>query len=123
MPNHVFKRFTDDYYRLINQTGVKQAQPKEEGNEKFNTCWDGAVSPDGEFYFSLSSEAGRSEHAKLNRYDFDKVEIVDCFHARDLILPNERRLPASKLHTSINFLNDGRVICTTHSTDRAHQHR
>lgn len=55
MPNYVFKRFTDDYYRLINQTGVKQAVPKEEGNEKFNTCWDGAVSPDGQFYFSLSS--------------------------------------------------------------------
>lgn len=123
MTNYVFERFTDDYYRLINQTGVKQAEPKEEGNEKFNTCWDGAVSPDGEFYFTLSSEAGRSEHAKLNRYDFEKVEIVDCFRARDLILPNDRRLPASKLHTSINFLNDGRVIATTHSTDKAPQHK
>ena len=123
MPNYVFERFTDDYYRLINQTGVKQAVPKAEGNEKFNACWDGALSPDGEFYFTLSSEAGMCEHAKLNRYDYERNEIVDCFKARDLILPNVRKLPASKLHTSINFMNDGRVIATTHSTDKAPHHK
>ena len=123
MSNYLFQPFSDDYYRLINQKGVRQAFPKDEGNEDYNTCWDGAVSPDGTFYFSLSSEGGNSMHAKLNRYDREKNEIVDCFNAGDLILPNPRNLPASKLHTSINFLPDGRVIGTTHSTDRAPQHQ
>ncbi|MGI6536852.1 MAG: hypothetical protein ACOX22_00530 [Caldicoprobacterales bacterium] len=120
--NYVFERFSDDYYRLINQTGVQQALPKAEGNENFNTCWDGALGPDGVFYFTLSSEAGRSDHAKLVRYNREQNKIEDCFYAGDLILPNPRNLPASKLHTSINFLPDGRVIATTHSTDRAKHH-
>lgn len=123
MPNYLFERFSDDYYRLINQTGVKQALPKQEGNEKYNSCWDGAISPDGTFYFSLSSEGGKCEHAKLVKYDYNENKIVDCFYAGDLILPNIRHLPASKLHTSINFLPDGRVIATTHSTDRAPHHK
>ena len=120
--NYVFERFSDDYYRLINQTGVQQALSKAEGNENFNTCWDGALGPDGVFYFTLSSEAGRSDHAKLVRYNREQNKIEDCFYAGDLILPNPRNLPASKLHTSINFLPDGRVIATTHSTDRAKHH-
>lgn len=123
MSSYLFQQFSDDYYRLINQAGVKHAFPKEEGNENYNTCWDGALSPDGTFYFSLSSEAGKCDHAKLNRYDYEKNEIVDCFYSGDLILPNDRNLPASKLHASINFLPDGRVIAMTHSTDRAKQHQ
>ncbi|MEA4889574.1 MAG: hypothetical protein VB070_08955 [Clostridiaceae bacterium] len=122
MPNYLVERFTDHYYRLINQAGVRQARPQAEGNENFNTCWDGALSPDGTMYFSLSSEAGKCDHAKLVRYEYEQNKIVDCFHAGDLILPNERNLPASKLHTSINFLPDGRVIATTHSTDKAKNH-
>lgn len=123
MKNYLFERFTDDYYRLINQTGVQQALPQERGNENHNTCWDGALSPDGTCYFTLSSEAGRSDHAKLVRYDREQNKIVECYYAGDVILPNPRQLPHSKLHTSINFLPDGRVIATTHSTDRAPQHK
>ncbi len=122
MAQYVFERFSDDYYRVINQHGVKQARPKQEGNENFNTCWDGAISPEGVPYFTLSSEAGKADHAKLVRYDFDKNEIEECFYAGDLVLPKDRQLPHSKLHTSINFMNDGRVIATTHSTDRAKHH-
>ncbi|NLM77269.1 MAG: hypothetical protein GX173_04170 [Ruminococcaceae bacterium] len=122
MKQYLVERFSDDYYRLINQNGVRLARPQAEGNETFNTCWDGAISPDGTFYFTLSSEAGKFDHAKLVRYDYENNKIVDCFYAGNLILPNDRQLPASKLHTSINFMEDGRVIATTHTTDRARSH-
>ncbi len=122
MKEYLITQFSDDYYRLINQAGVQLAKPAAAGNETFNTCWDGALAPDGTLYFTLSSEAGKFDHAKLVRYDYEKNEIIDCFYSGDLILPNDRMLPHSKLHTSINFLNDGRVIATTHTTDRARAH-
>jgi len=122
MPKYVFERFSDEAHRLINQAGVHQAFPKAEGNENFNACWDAAISDDGTFYYTLSSEAGKCDHAKLVRYDLEKNEIVECFHAAKYLMPKDRQLPHSKFHTSINFMNDGRIIATTHSTDRAKQH-
>jgi hypothetical protein len=121
LAKYLFEQFSDEYYRLINQTGVKHAFPPE-GNDRYNACWDGAMSPDGTFYFSLASEHGKCENAKLNIYDYDTNEIRDCFYVGDVILPNIMMMPHSKLHSSINFLPDGRVIATTHSTDRAPQH-
>jgi len=118
----LFERFSDDYFRVINQAGVRMARPAAAGNENYNCCWDAALSPEGDLYFALSSEQGRSEHAKLVRYDYPSNEIVECYYVGDIVLPNARQLPHSKLHTSINFLPDGRVIATTHSTDKARQH-
>ncbi|MCI6907621.1 MAG: hypothetical protein MR832_00520 [Clostridiales bacterium] len=135
MKKYVFDRFSEDARRVINQTGVRQAAPAAEGNENFNACWDGALAPDGSFYYTLSSEAGKCDHAKLVRYDFDENRIVECFYAGSLVLPQDRQLPHSKLHTSINFMprrafypdapddpKDYLIIATTHSTDRARQH-
>jgi len=125
---YYFEQFSDAYYRLTNQTGVHQARPVEKGNENFNCCWDGDCAPDGTFYTTLSSETGKCDHAKLVRYDRETNELVDCFYAGDLVLPQERQLPHSKLHTSINFIPTGPkpedyvVIATTHSTDRAKHH-
>jgi len=129
-----FEWFSDDYYRLTNRAGVRAARPKAEGNDNYNACWDGNIAPDGTFYFTLSSEGGKCDHAKLVRYDFDRNEIIDCFYSGDVVLPKDRQLPHSKLHTSINFIprgavhgdlsdpSDYLVIATTHSTDRARQH-
>ncbi len=103
--------------------GTHRAPPgREEGDESDNCCWDGNVAPDGTFYFPLSSEAGESDHTKLVRYDAETNAVVDCYSAGDLIRPHPRHLPASKLHTAMNFLPDRRVIATTHCTDRAKQH-
>ena len=125
---YYFEQFSDDYYRVINQAGVHQARPWSPGNENFNCCWDGDCAPDGTFYTTLSSESGKCDHAKLVRYDRDTDELKLCFYAGDLVLPQERQLPHSKLHTSINFIPTGPapedylVIATTHSTDRAKHH-
>jgi len=128
MGHYYFEQFSDDYFRVINQAGVHQAKPWMPGNENFNCCWDGDCAPDGTFYTTLSSESGKCDHAKLVRYDRDTNELKLCFYAGDLVLPQERQLPHSKLHTSINFIPTGPnpedylVIATTHSTDRAKHH-
>ncbi|MGI6336066.1 MAG: hypothetical protein ACOXZM_03285 [Eubacteriales bacterium] len=134
MASYVFPLFSEESFRLINQTGVRQAHPKAEGYENYNCNWDGALAPDGTFYFTLSSEAGRCDHARLVRYDYDRNEIIECFYAADILAPKDRQLPHSKLHTSINFIprgaehgdlsnpSDYLVLAATHSTDRARQH-
>ena len=132
---YIFERFSDESKRVINPAGVQQARPQQEGNENFNACWDGALAPDGTFYYTLSSESGKCDHAKLVRYDIKENRIVECFYAGNLVLPQDRQLPHSKLHTSINFMprhalypeapddpKDYLLIATTHSTDKAKQH-
>ena len=125
--NTVFKRFSEESFRLINQTGVSHVHPAAEGNETFNCNWDGAVAPDGYFYFSLSSENGRCDHAKLMRWKKGMEAMEECYYAADYVIPQDRHIPHSKLHTSINFIphdnaSGYQVIAVTHSTDRAKQH-
>ncbi len=125
---YLFKSYDDpDFYKLIPQAGVRCAEPPEEGNETFNTCWDGALAPDGTFYYTLSSEAGKCDHAKLVRYNYTKNCLEDCAYMGDLAMPQKRQLPHSKFHTSINFRpKEGgcgyMVLAVTHNTDRAPQH-
>jgi len=114
-------------YRLINQTGVKMAIPPEEGNENYNCCWDGVLSPDGKFYYTLSSEAGKYDHAKLVRYNYENNSIDECMYVGSVANTKTRLMPHSKLHTSINFRPADnkcgyQVIATTHNTDKAPQH-
>ena len=131
---YVFERFSDDAFRLINQAGVRQAHTPEKGYENYNCNWDGKLSPDGTFYFTESSEGGKCDHARLMRYDYENNRFVECYYAADYVIPRERQLPHSKLHTSINFIPRGAlqgdlshpedylVIATTHSTDRGKYH-
>jgi len=128
MAQYLYKDHNDPaFYRLINQAGVRAVAPPDKGNETFNTCWDGALSPDGVFYYTLSSEAGKCDHAKLVRYNYEKNAVEDCVYTGDVVLPQIRQLPHSKFHTSINFRpKEGGcgyiVIGTTHNTDRSPFH-
>ena len=40
----------------------------------------------------------------------------------DVILPSDRTIRASKFHSSINFMEDGRMVMTTHTTDKSPLH-
>ncbi|MBQ4518067.1 MAG: hypothetical protein II997_05740 [Clostridia bacterium] len=135
MKNYVFERFSDDWRRMINQNGVKCNMVKKEGNENLNAVWDGMVAPDGRFYYPLSSEAGLCGITKLAWYDFENDEVHECFDGAKVLMPNDRKLPHSKFHTSLNTMprsafypeeaydpKDYLVIGTTHATDRAKHH-
>ncbi len=106
-------------YRVINQTGVKQAITHE---PKHNACWDSHLTPEGELYFSVCSELTVGEFAKLYHYDFDTNSLRECFYTRDYLLKSDRYIRDSKFHTSIQSLPDGKLIMITHTTDKAPQH-
>ena len=115
-----FKIFSDDYFRVINQAGVRQR----EGlcGLDYANSWDSNLSPDGILYYAACDESGRGRHARLVAYDYQTDTAKICVRAEDVALPKARQLPATKLHESITFLPDGRVFGTTHTTDRAPSH-
>ncbi len=108
-------------FRLINQHGVRFVL--DPGKTGYPSSWDMNVSPyDGTVYISLCHEGGFGAHSRLVAYDHGKNEARVVMKVEDLTLPPKRQLPHSKLHESIDFLPDGRLIATTHSTDRAMHH-
>ena len=117
---HRFKMFSDDYFRVINQTGVRQRIGL--GGVDYFGCWDTNLSPDGILYYSASDESGGGRHTRLITYDYQTDTAKVCLKAEDITLPKRRQLPVTKFHESITFLPDGRLFATTHSTDRAPQH-
>ncbi|MCL2517037.1 MAG: hypothetical protein FWF15_00610 [Oscillospiraceae bacterium] len=117
-----FGRYTDpEKFRLINQEGVRIiADP---GKINYPHCWGMNVSPyDGMLYVSLANEGIAGQHTRLMAYDFAKNEEKIVLKIEEAVLPKERMLPQSKLHESIDFLPDGRVIAATHSTGRPNHH-
>lgn len=116
---YVIHQNNPDDYRIINQTGVKQALTDE---PLHNACWDANLAPDGTLYFSVCSELTTHEFAKLYKYDFDTNAVTECFYTKDYLLKSDRYIRDSKFHTSIQFKPDGKLIMVTHTTDKAPQH-
>ena len=107
-------------YRLMNQTGVRQFRYPE--NSTHNAIWDSNVSPDGVLYFALASEICTNDYVRLCRYNYDANTVTECFRVEDVILPSDRTIRASKFHSSICFMEDGRLVMTTHTTDKSPEH-
>jgi hypothetical protein len=115
-----FEMFSDEYFRVINQTGMRQRIDL--CDLGYHGTWDMKLSPDGILYYAPSDASGKGRHTRLVAYDYGTDTAKICFKAEDVVLPNPRQLPATKLHESLSFLPDGRVFATTHSTDRAPHH-
>lgn len=108
-------------YQVMSQKGVKHLFPREVAGT-INCCWDGIISPKGEFYFSLGSENGSGDFAYLNRYDNVNNKIEYLLYTKDVLMHPKRSMPGSKIHTSIDFMPDGKIIFVNHNTDRAPGH-
>ena len=105
---------------VMNQTGVQQhVMPSPNPH---NSIWDSILGADGKLYFSVCSELISSEYAKLAVYDTDTNTVKELFNTKELIFPNERMIRDSKFHTSFAWMNDGRLIMQTHTTDKAPDH-
>ncbi|MBU0715424.1 MAG: hypothetical protein KJ964_08720 [Verrucomicrobia bacterium] len=115
-----FKMFSEDYFRVINQAGVRQRVAL--CGIDYPGCWDTNLSPDGILYYAASDESGRARHTRLVAYDYQTDTAKICVKAEEVTLPKARQLPVTKFHESITFLPDGRIFATTHSTDRAPAH-
>jgi len=109
-----------DTYRVMNQTGVRQCVMPSPTTH--NASWDGLLGPEGEVYFSLCSELTTSEYARLAVYDPWENRITPLHYTKDFIFPNDRFIRDSKLHTSMAWMNDGRMIMLTHTTDKSPEH-
>ena len=110
-----------DVYKVMSQEGVHYALGTDLA-DKMNCCWEGTISPSGEFYFSFGSEQGKGGFAMLNRYDLKHHKIECLVRTEEILSYPKRAMPGSKLHTCVDFLPDGRIIFVNHNTDRAPDH-
>lgn len=107
-------------FKLISQTGVQQyLYPPRHSH---NAIWDSNVGPDGKLYFGLASEICNNGYVRFCSYDYHTNETTEHFKVEDVIMPQDRAIRASKFHSSICFMPDGRIIMTTHTTDKAPSH-
>ncbi|MBR6747788.1 MAG: PQQ-like beta-propeller repeat protein [Clostridia bacterium] len=114
-----FGRFENpEQYRMINQAGTRVRVLTGTVGEGYASCWDMTASPfDGTMYMAPTDERkGVGAHTRLVSYDHATDTFKICAEVEKLILPHPLQMPHSKLHTSINFMTDGTVIATTHTT-------
>ncbi len=117
------KRYTlsgREDHRLISQEGVRQFRYPLRFSH--NAIWDSNAGPDGKLYYGLATEIATAGYVRLCRYDYRTNETEELFRAEDVILPLDRAIRASKFHSSICFMPDGRMIMTTHTTDKSPRH-
>jgi hypothetical protein len=106
--------------KLIKQKGIKQYFFSQEPTH--NSVWDTSIDKDDKVWLSISSEFLTCGYARLYEYDYIKNDATLQFKIEDVILPQDRAIRASKYHTSISFMNDGRICMTSHTTDKAPAH-
>lgn len=118
MKDFLFKTPAD--YKIMSQAGVQQYVFPQDSMH--NAIWDSKVISNGDLYFSLSTELSTAGYARLCRYNYDTNTVTECFKAEDVIMPSYKAIRASKFHTSISEMNDGRLVMTTHTTDKSPLH-
>lgn len=107
-------------FRVMNQTGVQQYAEGRPATH--NACWDALMAEDGKIYLSLCSELTTNEYAKLAEYDPLENTLKELHYTKELIFSDERFIRDSKLHTAMAWMNDGRMIAFTHTTDKSPEH-
>ena len=117
--NYMEKYTAEQYFEMIPQRGVRQCFIDAPG---FNATWDYKISPEGRHYFPLCAEGNFPEYVKLYEYLPKTNEVRRCFDLEDSIIVYPRTIRPSKIHTSINFMPDGKLIMTTHTTASAPTH-
>lgn len=107
-------------YKIMSQAGVKQFIFPLESDH--NAIWDSTVLSNGDLYFALATELSTAGYVRLCRYDYETNTVEECFRVEDVIMPSDRAIRASKFHTSISEMADGKLVMTTHTTDKSPLH-
>ena len=118
MQDYLLKSVSD--YKLMSQTGLKQFVFPMDSDH--NAIWDTTIMPDGDPYFALATELSTAGYTRLYRYRYETNEAEELFRVEDVNMPSDRAIRASKFHTSIGMMNDGRMVMTTHTTDKSPLH-
>lgn len=106
-------------YHLIPQRGVRQYVYSDTVH---NAIWDSNAGPDGRLWYGLATELSASGYVRLCSFDYHTGQVQEHFRVEDVIMPHDRQIRASKFHSSICFMPDGRMIMTTHTTDKSPCH-
>ena len=109
-----------EFFYLIPQTGVNHLLIEELPTH--NAVWDMVTSPEGRVFFSACGESYVAEYARLYEYDFKTKKLIHHFDLEKKILLREECLRTSKFHTALSFMEDGRIITTTHTTSPSPNH-
>ena len=110
-----------DYFRLIPQEGVLHTIVSQ--HPELNAIWDMNVrNSDGRVFFSVCGEGFSSAYAQLYEYVPKEARLIRHFAVAEESIQQRRAITASKLHTAIQFMDDGRLIMTTHTTSPARSH-
>lgn len=86
------------------------------------SIWDYAISPQGRHYFSVCAEGTTSDYARLYEYLPETNAVRRLFRLEDVIITRDEAIRPSKIHSSIAFMPDGRLIMATHTTAAAPGH-
>jgi len=106
--------------RVMNPSGVQQNYVPRPSI--FNASWDALLAENGKVYVSLCSELTTNEYTKLAEYDPVTNELKELHYTKELIFSDERFIRDSKFHTAMAWMNDGRMVVLTHTTDKSPEH-
>ncbi|GAA3408952.1 hypothetical protein ACFFNY_08485 [Paenibacillus hodogayensis] len=94
--------------------------PNDKGH---NAVWDFRRSPDNRYFISVCGENEKPLTALLYEYDPDTGDLRLIFDVARVWIVDAEQMPPSKIHTSIDFLPDGKLIMATHNTAPAPGHK
>lgn len=121
MRSHAFiSGLSAEDQRLIPQRGVKQYIFPD--GDKHNAIWDYFVTPDKRHLFSLCAEGNFCEGFWLYEYFPETNTVAPIFKFDDTITNYPETIKASKIHTSMSAMEDGRIIFHSHTTAAAPSH-
>lgn len=120
MQKYLLDCYVPETLHLMNQTGVRQCVIQSPTTH--TACWDILPGTDGNIYLSLCSELTTGEYTKLAVYDTRSNKVRELAYLKDRLFYSDRWIRPSKIHTSMSYLEDGRIIMVTHTTDKAPQH-
>ena len=111
---------TREYFRsMVSQRGIKQTFY--DGPSEYNASWDYNVSPEGRHFLSICAEGPKTD-AMLYEYIPETCELKPCLDTKKDVMLYPRTIRPSKIHTCMDFMEDGRIIMNNHTTAGAPAH-
>lgn len=105
--------------QLVRQNTVRMAVADEVDH---NSSWDYAISPEGKHYFSVCAESLNCYYLRLYEYLPETNECRRLLGLEEVAITYPRAIRASKIHSCMSFLPDGRLLFATHTTAAAPGH-
>ncbi|MBE5817186.1 MAG: hypothetical protein E7315_05690 [Clostridiales bacterium] len=115
-----FEALDYEHHCVVPQGGVKQFVF--DRDILFNAIWDYNISPDGHHYFSRCAEGNFPQCVWFYEYFPETNTVKKLFELDKVITTYPRAIVASKIHSCISFMPDGKLIMATHTTACSKDH-